>query len=234
MSNNPTGSTTPAATAEGQGASASPENAASAGLEAAVNALRGQIATLTSGYTGLRSLMDRRFAQLSGARGDQVNDGGDGAGAQRGATDIDPDELEDMRRDNGIGRFLNLHPEARELWNEVLKIVQDNSMTPVITAYTPNGKIDYYKSYRNALREVQIARYEAAKAAASDVAAASQRDNATARAQAATSGGGNESADTSQAGNIPTLEELEAMDPAKAAELIEKHGLKQYFPGLTG
>lgn len=175
-----------------------------------------EVRNLASGYAGLRSLVDRKFSQLTGNTGNE-----NAQSNQGGVVDEEEErEKEELRRDAKIARFLQDFPEARENWQEILKLVANDQMAEALTAYTARGKVDYYKSYRNALREVQAAKYSAAQRTAAETRATTTQQSESVRAQATGSGVTAE----------PDLESLSLEDIEKMTpEEMEKAGITKYF-----
>lgn len=234
MAVNPTGTSNNPATGTGQEPNSPEQSQKQFDVAAAFEGLQRQMASLTSGYQGLRSLNDRRYQELRDAVG-RVASGEEAAFAPepRTATQVvrenrayDDEDFEDIRRDAKIGRFLQDNPGARDHWQDIMKVIQSDNTVGLVTAYDAKGRIDYYRSYRNAFNQVLADKYAAAQAHAANGLAAANKANGEVRAQAVGSG---VAAEPDNSDEDIDLNALTAMSDEARVKYMEDHGLTKLF-----
>jgi hypothetical protein len=208
-----------------------------------VEALTEQIKTLTakldSGLTGLRSMYDRQLNDLrerlkiaKTAEGDRSYDRGYGAVADsdragnQGMNDDERTEFEGMRFETGKAKFERTYPlygSDAKVKAAVDTLLNDQNRVADFLIRNEKGKIDYYRTYRNAFLEVQNQHLEAARAATEQARTEAEKNRKQTLADVALSG---ETVEELPEGL--TLEAIEAMPPEKIAELIP--GLRKRKP----
>lgn len=186
---------------DGDGAAATPDvNALIAGLEQKIEQKLNQTAQALNG--SLRSLYDRQLqalrsqlAELQGVRGDDGG-GDDGRDPRRSSapTRHAPDPyFERLRMNQEITEFKVDNPDYSgdpKVKAAVDALLADNARVHSVLAYNEEGLVDYRKTYRNALREVQVETLRASKDAADKAQREADTKRKSSKADATLSGGG--------------------------------------------
>lgn len=179
---------------------------------------------------GLRSLLDKQVTNLRKEIAETIRGSGESNGEAPSASELRLAALEKQTRENSrdtkMARFFQDFPDAREHWDDIMKIMEDENQAALVANRRDDGSLDFYASYHNALNKVLASKLRAGKAAGEAAAAKAKADQANTRAQADLGGGaGLESVPESL-----TLADVEKMTP----EQMEKMGLTKLFPGLMG
>lgn len=192
--------------------------------------LTAQVSTLVTAQQntdkGLRSLVDKHVSTLR-----REIDALRGTGES-----TEPPSRDDLRlaaiekkvnensRDTRMARFFQDFPDAREHWDEIMKVMEDENQAALVASRRDDGSLDFYGSYANALNRVLASKFRAAKAAGSEAAEKAKIEQAKQRAQADLGGG----AGTEAIPETLTLEDVEKLTPKQ----MEDMGLTKLFPGL--
>lgn len=206
MADNPTGP----ATAPVSGGSPATAGAAAPAAEPSLKEVLESVKALRTGFESektarenLRSLHDRQMTELrnlvvggkAGGTARQGDEGGEPAAqpATGGARSISARELA-MQRDNAILRFRQDHPDWQEYWADIETIGSDAAKSRRFVRYAvdpDSGELtpDFYSSLVDIREHLELQRHRAAKAATDPATQQANRNNAQARADAATIGG---------------------------------------------